>query len=195
MGPSERKVMGLVMKGQFYSIMIALFVIPILALIIFYSQTTIPQNIDTNIRADELQYFSESMIEDLTRFLQINGKRALIAAVNMTITNGKGLDDAPRRLGEMIENGTLDGTKPFADQKNLTTWEKNISDIAINSGFIINFTNTSIYVTQNDSFSVLFNAIVYVNISDATDWNGYFKKHVRSCCSLYRWNVRSSIFN
>jgi hypothetical protein len=175
------------MKGQFYSVMIALFVIPLLALIIFYSQTTTPQNIDTNIRADELQYFSESIGEDLIRFLQINGKRALIAAVNMTITNGKGLDDAPGRLVEMIKNGTLNGTQPFADQKNLTTWEKNITDIALNSGFLIEFKNETINVTQNDSFSILFSATVYVNISDATAGMGIFKNmSVASAISIDR---------
>lgn len=163
------------MKGQFYSIMIAMFAIPILALIIFYSQTTIPQNIGTNIRADELKYFSESLEEDLMRFLQINGKRALIAAVDMVITNGKGLDDAPARLIEMLENGTLNGTQPFPDQKNLTTWEKNISDIALNSGFYVEFKNATINVTQNDSFSVLFNATIYLNISDATIKIGILK--------------------
>jgi hypothetical protein len=149
--------------------MMTLFIIPILALIIFYSHTTIPQNIDTSIRADELQYFSESIGEDLMRFLQINGKRAIIAAVSMVITNGKGLNNAPASLAEMIENGTLNGTQPFADEKNLTTWEKNISDIAASQGFSVSFISAlTVNVTQNDSFSILFNKTIYVNISDAT---------------------------
>jgi len=157
------------MKGQLYTVMMTLFIIPILALIIFYSHTTIPKNIDTSIRAEELQYLSESISEDLMRFLQINGKRALIAAVSMVVTNGKGLDNAPASLAEMIENGTLDGTQPFVDEKNLTVWEKNISDIATTQGFKVNFINAlPINVTQSDSFSVLFNATIYVNISDDT---------------------------
>lgn len=167
------------MKGQFYSIMIALFVIPILALILFYSQITTPQNIATSIRSDELQYFSKSIEEDLSRFLQINGKRALVAAANVSMTSGAGLDNASMRLIEVIKNGTLYGNKIFADQKNLSEWEKNISDIASGSGFTINFTsvsNTSVDVTQNDSFSVLFSVTLYnVNISDATAGMGIFK--------------------
>jgi len=157
------------MKGQLYTVMMTLFIIPILALIVFYSHTTIPKNIDTSIRAEELQYLSESISEDLMRFLQINGKRALIAATSMVITNGRGLDNAPASLREMIENGTLNGTQPFADEKNLTIWEKNISDIATTQGFKVNFINAlPINVTQSDSFSVLFNATIYVNISDDT---------------------------
>jgi hypothetical protein len=164
------------MKGQFYSMMIALFIIPILALIIFYSQIAIPQNIDTNIRANELQYFSNSIEEDLSRFIQINGKRALIASVSMVITNGIGLDNATLRFAEMIENGTLYGNQIFVDQKNLTTWEKNINDIATSLGFNISFSNALIIVTQNDSFSILFNTTLYnVNISDTTAGMGVLK--------------------
>jgi len=154
------------MKGLFYSIMIALIIIPILALILFYSQTAIPQNIATKIRADELQYFSESIKEDLSRFLQINGKRALVAAVNASVSNGIGLDNASLRLIEVIENGTLYGNQTFADQKNFSVWEKNINDIALKSGFDINLTVLYLNVTQNDSFSVLFSTTVYINISD-----------------------------
>lgn len=156
------------MKGLFYSIMIALFVIPILALIVFYSQVTTHQNIAINIRANELQYFSESIEEDLSRFLQINGKRALVATVNYTMENGIGLKDAKANLTEIIENGTLNGTKIFSDQRNLSEWVHNISDIASRSGFDINLTVLTLNVTQNDSFSVLFSTVAYINISDDT---------------------------
>jgi hypothetical protein len=154
------------MKGLFYSIMIALFIMPILALILFYSQTAIPQNIATKIRADELQYFSESIKEDLARFLQINGKRAMVAAVNASMSNGIGLDNASLRLIEVIENGTLYGNQTFADQKNFSEWKKSIRDIALKSGFDINLTLMSLDVIQNDSFSILFSTTVYINISD-----------------------------
>lgn len=164
------------MKGLLYSIMIALFVMPILALVIFYSQTTTPLNIDTSIRADELQYFSNSIEEDLARFIQINGKRAIIASVSMVITNGRGLDNASLRLAEVVENGTLYGNLTFVDQKNLTIWEKNISSIGASLGFNISFSNALTIVTQNDSFDVLFNTTLYnVNISDANAEMGVLK--------------------
>jgi hypothetical protein len=163
------------MKGLFYSIMIALLMIPILALITFYSQSTTPSNIDTNIRANELQYFSESIEEDLSRFLQINGKRALVAAVNFTVTNGIGLKDAQTNLTEIIKYGTLNGTKVFADQKNLSEWIQGIRDIASESSFDINLTVLTFNVTQNDSFSVLFNTTVLLNISDIATKMGISK--------------------
>lgn len=164
------------MKGLLYSIMIALFVMPILALVIFYSQTTTPQNIDTSIRADELQYFSNSIEKDLARFIQINGKRAIIASVSMVITNGRGLDNASLRLAEVVENGTLYGNLTFVDQKNLTIWEKNISSIGAILGFNISFSNALTTVTQNDSFNILFNTTLYnVNISDANAEMGVLK--------------------
>lgn len=155
------------MKGLFYSIMIALFIVPFLAMIMFYSQTEAIQNIDINIRSEELQYFSDSIEKDLIRFLQINGKRALISASSEVVTNGIGLRDASANLTEMLEYGTLDGNPaPLVDEKNFMTWKENISNIAANSGFNILFINNTTMVTQNDSFSVLFSFSIYVNISD-----------------------------
>jgi hypothetical protein len=163
------------MKGLFYSVMMALFIVPILALIIFYSETGV-QNVDINIRANELQYFSESVEKDLARFLEINGKRALISAVSEVIVNGIGLDNAQLRLAEMIENGTLYGNPaPLVDEKNLGNWKQNISDIASNLGFSIEFKDVEINIVQNDSFNVLFNTTIYINISDATAKMGVAK--------------------
>lgn len=163
------------MKGLFYSIMIAFIVVPILGLIFLYSQSG-AQNIDTDIRANELRYFSESVKEDLIRFLQINGKRALISAVSEVITSGKGLDNAQLRLAEMIENGTLYGNPaPLVDEKNLITWEQNISNIASGLGFNIDFKSVQMNITQNDSFNVLFNTTVLINISDANAKMGILK--------------------
>nr|MBA4404656.1 hypothetical protein [Nanoarchaeum sp.] len=155
--------------------MIALFLISFLSLIIFYSQTQ-TQNIDINIRANELEYFSKSVEKDLTRFLEIHGKRALISAVSKIVVNGTGLDDAQLRLTEMIENGTLyNEPAPLVDTSNLQTWKLNISNIASDLGFDVEFKNIGINITQNDSFNILFNAKVYINISDETVNMGILK--------------------
>ena len=168
------------MKGIFYSLMIALFIIPLLALIIFYSQSQ-TTNIDINIRANELQYFSESVEKDLIRFIEINGKRALISAVSYVVTNGVGLDDAQLRLSEMMANGTLYGSPaPLVDEKNLLIWEQNISYIASNLGFNIEFKDVKLNITQNDSFHILYNVSVYVNISDENSKMGVLKNMTTS---------------
>ena len=91
------------MKGILYSTMITLIIIPILALIIFYSQSSQVRSIDTDIRANELEYFTQSIELDLIRFVGISGKRALIAAVSHIVINGTGLDDASIRLKEMMD--------------------------------------------------------------------------------------------
>ena len=163
------------MKGLFYSVMIALFIIPILSLIIFYSQTE-TQNIDINIRSSEMEYFSESIEKDLARFLEINGKRALIAAVSNVITNGTGLDNAQFRLREMIVSGTLYGApSPLVDQKNLMWWEQDIINIASNSGFSLTFLDTEVNISQSDSFDILLNVTLSINISDYTAKMGVIK--------------------
>ena len=48
------------MKGILYSIIAALLIIPIIGLIMFNSQL-IEKNVDINVRANELQYFSISI--------------------------------------------------------------------------------------------------------------------------------------
>ena len=155
------------MKGLFYSIMIALFIIPILFLILFYSQTEIPQDIGANIRSNEMQYFSQGVEKDLKRFLQINGKRTLISATSEVISTGSKLEDAQSNLTEMIMYGTLNGTSaPLVEEKNFMIWEQDIKSIASLSGFNIEFKNVTINISQYDNFHVLFNTTIYVNISD-----------------------------
>ena len=154
------------MKGLLYSIMAALIVIPIFGIIFFHSQIG-QKNIDISIRASELKYFVDSIETDLNRFMEIVGKRALISAVSNITVSGNPLDDAQLRLRELIENGTLKGNySPLVDKDNLKRWEKNVSDIASNSGFDLSLEITEINITQNDSFKILFEIKALVNISD-----------------------------
>ena len=163
------------MKGIFYSLMMAMFITSILALIVFYSQAK-PSNIDVSIRSSEMDYFTKSIENDLARFMEINGRRALISAVSQTIVNGTGLDNSQLRLIEMIENGTLYGKPaPLIDINNLEHWKLNISNIASNLGFHVDFKNLEINITQNDSFNILFNVTLYVNISNDNTRMGILK--------------------
>jgi hypothetical protein len=164
------------MKGIFYSIMISLMMIPILALIIFHSQSSQIRNIDIDIRANELEYFTKSIEKDLVRFIEINGKRTLISAVSRVVINGTGLDNAQLRLSEMFENGTLySEPAPLVDSSNLETWKAKIEDIADDSGFNVEFENIKINITQNDSFNLLFEIGILMNISDKTEIMGVLK--------------------
>ncbi len=61
--------------------MVSLLIVPILALILFNSQTA-ESNVEINIRSSEIEYLTKSIEEDLDRFIEIAGKRALIAAVS-----------------------------------------------------------------------------------------------------------------
>lgn len=153
----------------------AMFITSILALIVFYSQAK-PSNIDVNIRSSEMEYFTKSVENDLSRFIEISGRRALISAVSQIIVNGTGLDNSQLRLTEMMENGTLYGKPaPLIDINNLEHWKLNISNIASNLGFHLDFKNLEINVTQNDSFNVLFNVTLYVNISNSNSKMGVLK--------------------
>ncbi|MFH0929207.1 MAG: hypothetical protein V1818_02500 [Candidatus Aenigmatarchaeota archaeon] len=164
------------MKGILYSTMISLMMIPILALVIFYSQSSQIRDIDTDIRANELEYFSKSIERDLERFIEINGKRALISAVSKIVVNGTGLDDAQLRLGEMMINGTLYGEpSPLVDESNLVFWQERINEIADRSGFFVEFDNIQIYVNQSDSFNLLFSVNISINISDKIEVMGVLK--------------------
>ena len=164
------------MKAILYSVMISLMMIPILALILFNVQSSNIRDIDTDIRANELEYFSKSIEKDLSRFIEINGKRALISAVSKIVVNGTGLDDAQLRLGEMMANGTLYGEpSPLVDESNLNFWRDSIDDIADKSGFNVDFSNVQIYVNQSDSFHLLFDVNITVNISDKMEIMGVVK--------------------
>ena len=164
------------MKGILYSTMISLIVIPILALILFYSQSSQIRSIDTDIRANELEYFTQSIELDLIRFVSINGKRALISAVSFVVINGTGLDNAPYRIKEMMENGTLYGeTAPLVDTSNMKVWEGEINEIAKDSGFLVELKDSEVQVSQLDSFNLLFEVEVAINISDKMEVMGVVK--------------------
>lgn len=163
-------------KGILYSTMVSLMVIPILALVIFYSQSSQVRSIDTDIRANELEYFTQSIEKDIIRFIEINGKRSLISAVSRIVINGTGFEDAPFRLREMIENGTLYGEPaPLVDSSNLQTWKGEIDDIADRSGFNVEFKDVDINITQNDSFNLLFSIKIGINVSDKMETMGVVK--------------------
>ena len=173
---SKTKDVGISMKGMLYSVMITLMLIPILALIIFYSHSSQIRDIDIDIRANELEYFTKSVERDLLRFIEINGKRSLISAVSKVVTNGTGLDDAQLRLGEMIKNGTLYGEPaPLVDISNLETWEEKVENITSSAGFNIEFKDVQINIAQNDSFNVSFDVNMTINISDKTEVMGIVK--------------------
>jgi len=181
------------MKGIFYSIIVALFLIPFLALMIFYSQTEV-QNIDVNIRAEEMKYFAESIEDDLVRFLDINGKRALISAVSKVVVNGTGLDDAQLRLAEMIKNGTLYGEPaPLVDTSNLNVWKQSIDNIATKSGFNIEFEDVYTNINHSDSFHVLFDIVILMNISDLNEKMGIIR-NISGIVAVSIENIEDPIF-
>jgi len=181
------------MKGILYSVIAALLIIPVIGLILFNLQST-QMNIDTNIRANELEYFSESVEDDLSRFLLIAGKRALISAVSKVVTEGFPLKDAQANLTEMISYGTIDGEiAPLIDNNNLEVWKDNVTDIADSSGFSLDFQNVYINITQNDSFNVLFEVTVFLNISDSNVKMGV-EKNLTSRVAITIESIEDPIF-
>jgi len=160
--------MGVDMKGLLYTVMASLLIVSIFSIIFFHSQIG-EKNIDISIRANELKYFVDSIESDLNRFIEISGKRALIAAVsNITVSGHSAVfEDAGSGLAELIQNGTIKGSEaPLVDTSNINKWEENVSDIASDSGFTLNFESIEIDVTQNDSFNILFDVKILLNLSD-----------------------------
>ena len=156
------------MKGILYSVIAALLLIPIMGLILFHSNL-LEKNVDVNIRANELKFFVESLDDDLSRFLEICSKRALISAVSNITVSGMPFEDASVGLSELMINGTIKGiSAPLVDESNINLWEKNISDIATKQGFSMAFKGIEINVTQNDSFSIMVNVKILLNISDSS---------------------------
>ena len=181
------------MKGIFYSVMIALVLIPILSLVVFHSQIK-AENVDISIRANELNYFIGSMETDLNKFAEIGGKRALISAVSEVVTIGANLEDAQAAIAEMVEYGTMNGNPaPLVDTNNLQIWEDDVKTIAQNSGFDLNFTTLGIGVTQNSSFEILLTINLTFNISD-TDANMGIVRNVTGTSIISIENIEDPLF-
>jgi len=164
------------MKGVFYSVMTLMLLLPIVSYLVLYSDVIKSQNeeLAQRITGEKLASFSKSIDIDLKKALNIYARRSIGNAVAHIETNGTPIDNSNVRLKELFTNNTIYGSSA-ALNSSIYEWRDKIIIRGRQLGFdtTINFSN--VYFAPYDSFNVILNVSVEVNITagDTTVYRNY----------------------
>jgi hypothetical protein len=163
--------LGTVMKkGVFFS-MILVFVLIFMILFIFMQQdivSTFSSQRHVESRVNSMIGFSNSIELDSVRAVGIIGKRAISAATNYIVANGKPLSSANVTISELILNGTINGTSQSLMNGSITKdWENTVEAIGAIEGFNSNVAIINATVQPEDSFHLIVSYMISVNVSDS----------------------------
>lgn len=156
-------------KGIVYTIMTTFIILTIMSFIMAYLLVTQShgESVFRKIQSDSLQYYTASIDLDMPRAINIVGKRSLAVAVIEVSVNGSGLDDAKRRVEELMTNHTLYGRNAsLMGNDSLTQWAENVEKIGNEYGFSVNISLNALSVKPYDSFRSVMHANISVHISN-----------------------------
>ncbi|MBN2042187.1 MAG: hypothetical protein JW754_00110 [Candidatus Aenigmarchaeota archaeon] len=159
-------------RGQFYSVIAILIIIPITIFVTQYllSQTRGPE-IFERVISDQVHQAERNIEKDFERALVTSGKRAIIGLSDKIILNGSDYNDSAMSLMEMMDNGTLYGNESMIMVNNtISNWTTKILSIPVN--FIVSMNHSNLSVVNYDGFHI--RASVNFNIS-VSDNNGIAK--------------------
>ncbi len=125
-------------RGQFFSIITILMVLPIVAFSITFGGAMGGYGADVGeqVRLKSSYHFYHSVEDDLVRASQILGDRAILSSINQIVEEGEGLEDSSSAIRELITNGTLDGDqKPLMGEHGMDVWTDRIEDISLKRGY------------------------------------------------------------
>jgi hypothetical protein len=162
-------------KGIIYSLLTLLLLTPSIILMIMYfnSARMEGQNLSNKIRADDLNSFHKSLLEDLSRSLKISTQRALLHADEVIATTGKPFLDSSKNISEMVLYGTLDGVdvpsltgSGGSTCNTVSCWKDNYTKIAKQAGFDFSVKVVSVSITPYDSWNLNSSAEIEIFLKD-----------------------------
>jgi hypothetical protein len=109
----------------------------------------------------------DSILLDLGKVLEIIMRRAISVSVNHTVAVGRGLDNATYRLEELVLNGTLNKTQEYLMvNSTFPEWIEKIQSLGTLKGFEMNISLNSFGVKPYDSFNLIVDMNLTLNITD-----------------------------
>ena len=158
------------MKGIMFSLVTMVLAGTILSVIIFYSISISRHReiIGTEVRVREMYSLYKSILRDWDKEVKmIAFPRAISSAISYVITNGIGLDEADKRLEELVINGSLFGKKEvLLEGTTIPEWIEKIKLLSMERGFIVEISLLSYGVKPFDSWNLLFEANLSINITE-----------------------------
>ena len=155
------------MRGQLYSLIAVLLVIPLIFFVAFYVTATQSIKLGTveKIVADQEHQISNSLDNDFGRVVSISGKRALLAAINEVMLRGNPIGSAVDGLEELLVNGTLDGNESFVIANNtLEDWKAGAMEAIEWFTLVVDYYNLTI--ENHDGFNLRYMIGADINVTD-----------------------------
>lgn len=157
-------------KGVLFSFIMVFLTITLISLIMIQRSliTHSREHIFIESRIKSMNSLHESLVRDVGKSLEIIARRALsVAFNNVTSPPGIYLDKADERLKELILEGTLYG-RPEALMENttLSNWTDKIEAVSRLKGFNVNLDPQTLEIKPYDSFNLMIELGMYINISD-----------------------------
>jgi hypothetical protein len=109
----------------------------------------------------------DSILLDLGKVLEIIMRRAISVSVNHAVAIGFGLDNATYRLEELVLNGTLNNTQEYLmENSTFPKWIEKIQSLGTLKGFEMNISLNSFGIKPYDSFNLIVEMNLTLNITD-----------------------------
>ena len=120
---------------------------------------------ETRIKSMNNMY--DSILLDLGKVLEIIMRRAISVSVNHAVAIGFGLDNATYRLEELVLNGTLNNTEEYLMvNSTFPNWIEKIQSLGTLKGFEMNIGLNSFGIKPYDSFNLIVEMNLTLNIVD-----------------------------
>ena len=154
------------MKGQAYSFIVILIVIPLLIFLLGFLALSSEVSVQRTDRivADQMSQVARNFEDDFTRAVQTSGRRALLAEINHVLLTGQPIDNSSLRTGELMLNGDLYGNFSLVMFNNtLEDWKAKI--LATPTGFTNNVSYSNFFIRNGDGFNLLVSLKLDINLS------------------------------
>jgi len=159
-------------KGQIYSFIVILIIIPLVIFILvnIISLQQADKNTIDKIISDQIHQTESIITGDFNRAIKTGGRRSLLAMMNVLLQNetGQYVTDAKGHMVELMTNGSYDNEINIIMFNNtLPVWRDKILSVGINFDKTLNYSNLE--VTNYDGFNILATLNYEVTVADRTN--------------------------
>ncbi|MEM5790681.1 MAG: hypothetical protein QXP77_01370 [Candidatus Aenigmatarchaeota archaeon] len=157
------------MKGIMFSVITIVLAGAILVGVIYHSVliSSHRERLLVEIRTSEMYNLYKSVLRDFDKAIDVIAPRAISSAIGYVVTNGIGLDEADKRLEELIMNGTLYGVQePLLEDTTLPEWARGVEALSFQRGFILDIDINSYEIRPFDSWNLVLEANLTINITE-----------------------------
>ncbi len=155
------------MRGQFYSIIALLIVVPMFLFTVHYVTYSekLSETVSDRLISDQLHQLEYSIQLDTEKAMEISARRALLGLTNYVLNSGEFLTDSGANITQLMLTGELNGTQDFMMINNtMPNWSERISTKPVDFNVFLEYGNIS--VENNDGFSLLVGMDMNITVTD-----------------------------